>query len=445
MPNRALILDRLGTALARGRRLGSDVLVYFLDLDDFKVVNDTLGHTTGDMLLVEVSRRLQGELRAGDTVGRLGGDEFVVLCEDVHTVEESDLIAERLRDSVCRPIDVSGYEVLLSASLGLAKARQGDTAETLLRDADTAMYLAKERGRNQIQTYDEGLRQRSMRRAEAERALVDALEGDGLRVLYQPIVRSTDHTVVGAEALVRCVDEAKGLVPPSEFIPVAEAMGLVNQIDLWMLDRVCEQVAAWSTLRQGRPFILSSNISTRLLALGDLAGHVERACQKYGAEPAWIRLELTETTLIHGGPQMRKTLQELSESGVRIGIDDFGTGYSSLTHPPRLPRLVREAGPSLRSSPGKSARQRGHRRGGLPHGARARHVGQRRRGRERWPGRSSCRAGCPASAGVPVRATAGGGRNRDAGLRPTPPVRRGSLVSKRSCWAYASSSSGMGR
>jgi len=332
LPNRALILDRLDTALARGRRLGTQVMVYFLDLDNFKLVNDSLGHTTGDLVLVEVARRLQGALRAGDTVGRLGGDEFVVLCEDVHTEEESDLIAERLRSSVCGPMDIAGYELLPSASLGVARARSGDSAETMLRDADTAMYFAKERGRNRTEAYDDRLRARATRRVEAEAALVEALESNGLRVLYQPIVRASDHMLVGAEALVRCYDPSRGLVPPSEFIPVAEAMGLVNQIDLWMLDQVCRQASRWATLRQGRPLTLSCNVSTRLLALGDLTRHVALAREKHATRPEWIRLELTETALIHGGPKIRRTVEQLREDGVRIGIDDFGTGYSSLTY-----------------------------------------------------------------------------------------------------------------
>lgn len=332
LPNRALILDRLETALARARRLGGQVIVYFLDLDNFKVVNDGLGHTVGDLLLIEVARRLADCLRSGDTVGRLGGDEFIVLCEEVGTEEEAEQIAERLRGAVAQPVQIEEYEVRPTASLGVARARENDTAETLLRDADTAMYLAKERGRNRHESFDENLRERALRRVKAEQVILRALEEEGLRVVYQPIVSAVDRRVVGAEALVRCLDPGRGLLPPSEFIPVAEAMGLIDQIDAWMLEQVCRQTAAWGDLASPGHFFVSCNVSTRLLERGDLPSLVRATRERFGIDPDQISLELTETTLIHSGPTTRRSLRELTEDGVEVGIDDFGTGYSSLTY-----------------------------------------------------------------------------------------------------------------
>ncbi len=332
LPNRALILDRLETALARAQRLGGQVIVYFLDLDNFKVVNDGLGHTVGDLLLIEVARRLSDCLRGGDTVGRIGGDEFIVLCEEVRSDAEADHIAERLRGAVAQPVRIEEYEVRPTASLGVARARQNDTAETLLRDADTAMYLAKERGRNRHESFDDNLRARAVRRVKAEQAILRALEHDGLRVVYQPIVRASDFRVVGAEALVRCYEPGRGLTPPSEFIPVAEAMGLIDQIDAWMLTQVCRQTAAWSTLVADRRLFVSCNVSTRLLERGDLPALVREARRLHGVDPGQISIELTETTLIKAGPTTRRALTELTEDGVQVGIDDFGTGYSSLTY-----------------------------------------------------------------------------------------------------------------
>jgi len=332
LPNRALILDRLETSLARARRLGGQVIVYFLDLDNFKVVNDGLGHTIGDLLLIEVSKRLADTIRGGDTVGRIGGDEFIVLCEEVKTQEEANQIAERLRDVIAQPVQIEEYEIRPTASLGVARARENDTAETLLRDADTAMYLAKERGRNRHESFDDNLRQRAVRRVKAEQAILKALNHDGLRVVYQPIVSAVDFRLVGAEALVRCYEPGRGLVPPSEFIPVAEAMGLIDQIDAWMLLQVCRQSAAWSTLVPGRDLFVSCNVSTRLLERGDLPALVREARKRHGVEARQISLELTETALIHSGPTTRRSLRELTEEGIRVGIDDFGTGYSSLTY-----------------------------------------------------------------------------------------------------------------
>ncbi|MEZ4417686.1 MAG: EAL domain-containing protein [Gemmatimonadota bacterium] len=337
LPNRALLLDRLGNALARARRNQDNIALLFLDLDNFKVVNDGLGHSVGDRLLVTLAARLEEFLRVGDTVARLGGDEFVVLCESVQDLDEVEGIVSRLRAVLSSPVLIDGNEVHPTVSVGIAWASAADTPETLLRDADTAMYVAKEAGRNRHAVFDEQLRQRAVRRMEAETLLVRALENDALRILFQPIIDVHTGSLVGAEALVRCLDPDLGLVAPSEFIPVAESMGLVTHIDEWMLDQACAHARLWADEWPESRLFVSCNVSARLIDHDDLTGMVERALNRHGLDAERLWLEMTETTFIRASAQTRAGLERILERGTAVGIDDFGTGYSSLTYLRDLP------------------------------------------------------------------------------------------------------------
>ena len=332
LPNRALLLDRIGNALARARRNQENVALLFLDLDNFKVVNDGLGHSVGDRLLVALGERLSLFLRSGDTVARLGGDEFVILCEDVEDMDEVEGIVNRLRANLSTPVQIDASEIHHTVSVGVAWATDDDTPETLLRDADTAMYVAKEGGRNRHAVFDDRLRERAVRRMEAEAVLVRALEDEALRAMFQPIIDARSGKLVGAEALVRCLDPDRGLIAPADFIPVAESIGLVTRIDEWMLNEACAYARMWSDLWPDRHIPVSCNVSARLIDHEDLPEIVERTLRRHQLDPTRLCLEMTETTLIRASSQTRAGLERVLRSGTAIGIDDFGTGYSSLTY-----------------------------------------------------------------------------------------------------------------
>ncbi len=340
LPNRLLLTRRMEGAVARALRRGSNVAVIFLDVDRFKVINDSLGHAAGDELLAEVAARLLAVTRSGDTVGRLGGDEFVVVCEDVEEPEHAVATAARLQAAVTDPaIDVSGARISVTLSQGIAlTGRSGYSAEALLRDADTAMYRAKELGRNRIEVFDDEFRTRAVARLQGERALRDALEHGRLRVLYQPIVRLTDRVMVAVEALMRFEDVDGRIVPPAEFIDVAEDSGLIVPMGEWILREASRQSARWrGQLRRARPFAVSVNLSVRQLAQGGFAELVAEVLTETGADPHDLRLEITESVLMHTGLRTVETLRAVKEMGIRLGIDDFGTGHSSLTYLKRLP------------------------------------------------------------------------------------------------------------
>jgi diguanylate cyclase (GGDEF)-like protein len=356
-------MEQLGQALARSRRRPGSVAVLFLDLDRFKVVNDSLGHAAGDDLLVEVARRLERVMRSADTVARLGGDEFVVLAEDVADVDEALALARRLRAAIAVPIPMgSGQRVVITASVGIAlsdpRSEPGDdgngngngsgradgspvaaTPSSLLWDADVAMYRAKDSGRDRVQLFEDGLRAGSLGRFRSEAMLRHALDHDGLRLHYQPLVDLATGSLAGAEALVRLQDPDRGLIPPAEFIPVAEETGLVVPLGAWVVAEAAAQAAAWRALQpdDAPPMTVSINLSGRQLSTPGFAVEVGAAIARSGADASHLCFEVTENTLLDAGGGAIATLEGLKELGVRLAIDDFGTGHSSLTWLRRLP------------------------------------------------------------------------------------------------------------
>ena len=359
LPNRALFLDRLGMALARARRRPCSVAVLFLDIDRFQVINDSLGHTAGDLLLVSVAQRLESTLRPEDTVARFGGDEFTILCEDVASDLEPIAIAERVARALAEPFAVDDREVFLTTSIGIAVARHDVAqAESLLRDADAAMYRAKERGRARFEVFDEAMRSGAMARLEIANALPRAIERNELCLHYQPIIDLRDGDIVGVEALLRW-ERPSGMWLPEAFVPLAEETGLIVPIGEWVLIEACAQLADWQR-RYELPmsFSISVNLSAGQLGQPRLAQALEAALCDV-AEPSSLWLELTETALMADEDAAIATLRGFKERGVSLSVDDFGTGYSSLSYLNRLPidalKVDRAFVSGLDSDPGDQA------------------------------------------------------------------------------------------
>jgi len=335
LPNRVLLLDRLNVAVGRARRHPTSLALLFLDLDGFKRVNDSLGHDAGDDLLIEVARRLQRTLRPGDTVVRYGGDEFVVLCEDLRGQREALRVAERARASIAEPFLVRGQEVSIRASVGVARARRGQTyAQDLISEADAAMYRAKERGSG-VELYDTAMSTDAM----SEHQLRGAIERGELRLHYQPVLTlGADSRPVAVEALVRWHEPDRGLLAPAEFLPLAEDSGFIAQIDQWVLAEACLQLARWrrdQALANG--VWVSVNISARSLGSPSLTDAVDRALAGARLPPSCLCLEVTEATVDEEPVRAAAVLENLERLGVRLCLDDFGTGHSSLSALARLP------------------------------------------------------------------------------------------------------------
>ncbi|HEY2028904.1 MAG TPA: EAL domain-containing protein [Myxococcales bacterium] len=333
LPNRALFKDRLEVAFARATgREQARFAVLFLDLDRFKLVNDSLGHRAGDELLVQIARRLESCRRAGDTVARLGGDEFTLLVEGTATEDEAIAVAERVHRALAPPFLVEGHEVFAGASIGIALGGPNtERVDHLLRDADTAMYRAKVRGTRHA-VFDSSMHERAMAALRLENELRRALERGELRVHYQPIVELATGKTLGVEALVRWEHRERGTVPPSEFIPLAEETGMVVPLGRWVLDEACRALASLPGAIQ-----LSVNLSGRQLLQPDFATELATMMKERQIEPSRLRLELTESMLIGNGAVAQEALQHLRDIGVRLCIDDFGTGYSSLSYLHELP------------------------------------------------------------------------------------------------------------
>jgi diguanylate cyclase (GGDEF)-like protein/PAS domain S-box-containing protein len=337
LPLRTLLLDHLELALAGARRHATRVAVLFIDLDRFKHVNDSMGHAAGDDLLTEVARRLRTAVREIDTPGRFGGDEFVVVCPDLADVRDVVMIAERIRQLLEEPFQIRGMPVFISASVGIAVADAETDAATLLGQADTAAYRAKDRGRNRYEIFDEDLRASVASRLETETGLRYALAHDELRLVYQPIVEMSSGGIAGFEALVRWERDGQ-LHLPAEFLAVAEETGLIVPLGQQVLEQACHQIASWRRALPGvRLPRLSVNLSARQLAYPDLARDVRRTLAATGVHPEDLCLEITETVLMQDTPQASAVVNELRDLGLRLAIDDFGTGYSSLSYLRRLP------------------------------------------------------------------------------------------------------------
>ncbi|HEY2320594.1 MAG TPA: EAL domain-containing protein [Solirubrobacteraceae bacterium] len=339
LPNRLLFLDRLQQATERQRRRRDTLTaVLALDLDRFKLVNESLGHRTGDELLAAAAPRLKQAVRSSDTVARFGGDEFGILLEDISGEQDAIEMAERVAGVFNRPFVLDGDEHFVTTSIGIALAEGGERAEDLLRDADAAMHRAKERGRARYELFDEALRGRALSRLRVENDLRRALERDELTLYYQPLVSLQDRAMVSVEALVRWNHPVRGRISPADFIPVAEENGLIEPIGRWVLERACRQAAAWYRQRpDSAPLTMSVNLSAAQVANRGLPGTVAEALRGSGLDPSCLALELTESMLVGDHEELSETLTALKALGVRLVLDDFGTGYSSLSYLTRLP------------------------------------------------------------------------------------------------------------
>ena len=337
LANRALFSDRVDHALARAGRNGLTAAVVFLDLDDFKTINDTLGHGAGNDLLVAVADRIRGILRPADTAARLGGDEFAILLEDVPGEQEALAIAERVTFALRAPFMLEGHEVLVRASLGVAVAEpEQRRADELLRNADMAMYLAKANGKGRCERYEPSLHRTLVERFELIGDLRQALERDQFVVHYQPIVTLTTGEITGLEALVRWRHPDRGIIPPAAFIPLAEETGLIIPIGRWVLEQACQQARQWQQAASRR-LSISVNLSVRQFQDPGLVDDVARALHHADLDPGSLVLEITESLLMHDTDATITKLGELKALGVRLAIDDFGTGYSSLSYLRRFP------------------------------------------------------------------------------------------------------------
>jgi diguanylate cyclase (GGDEF)-like protein/PAS domain S-box-containing protein len=336
LPNRTLFQDRLSHALRLAGREDRKLALLFLDLDGFKKVNDTMGHRAGDSLLVEVARRLQGAVRGSDTVSRLGGDEFAVILEKVETSEDAVMVAEKLIAALSTPTVIGDRQVFVGASVGIALCPEdGTEAEMLLQHADTAMYQAKAGGKGRWRFYSTDMTQRQTLRLQLESHIRDAIDTRAFQVYYQPKLRLADGTIGGFEALVRWPHPELGLVPPTDFVPLAEELGLITQIDLMVLDQACRMGKA--CMEQGFAVSMAVNLSSLDLKSEGLSGRIQAIIEENGFPAEMVVLEITESFAMEVGQGGIEALERLSALGVSLAIDDFGTGYSSLSYLKQLP------------------------------------------------------------------------------------------------------------
>ena len=337
LPNRALLLERLEFILATAHRRGTRVAVLFIDLDNFKVVNDSLGHAAGDALLKVVAARIPATLRSVDVVSRHGGDEFLVVLPDMESEQGPIPVAEKLLAAISEPMDLDGQSVSVSPSIGIAVyPRDGESAEALIKNADAAMYLAKERGRSNYQFFNKALAESAHRAFTLETRMREAIRSEAFLLHYQPQVRMGDGQVTGVEALIRWPQKDGPWIEPNDFIPVAEQRGLIRTIGRWVLREACRQNVAWQ--REGlTPIPVAVNLSSIEFRQKDFATEVERVLAETGLEPRYLTFELTERMLMGDIAEMERTLVALKALGVGLAIDDFGTGHSSLMHLKRFP------------------------------------------------------------------------------------------------------------
>lgn len=335
LPNRALLHDRIETAIAAARRARGRLALLYLDLDRFKEVNDTLGHAAGDVLLHDVAQRLRQCVRDADTVARIGGDEFVMLSEGAIDAEVAGRLAQRLVDAASQPMLIGTHEIQVSASVGVALFPDDGDENRVLVCADTAMYAAKHAGRNTWRLYCEDMDGGSADILGMQRAIRRALDNDEFVLHYQPKVSAVDGELRGVEALIRWQDPERGMVPPVEFIPVAERFGLINAIGFWTLREACGQIRSW--MHAGRRIPVAVNLSPQQFRQPDLVERVRACIDEFDIDPGLLALEITESVVMESSTSVRRVLEELKAMGVTLSIDDFGTGYSCLAYLCRLP------------------------------------------------------------------------------------------------------------
>ena len=337
LPNRVLLMDRLEFILAAAQRRGNHVAILFIDLDNFKTVNDSLGHAAGDALLRVVASRIEDVLRSADVVSRLGGDEFLVVLPELEHEQDAVQVAEKLIAGISEPVPLEGQSLSVSPSIGISMyPRDGSTADTLIKNADAAMYLAKERGRSNYQFFNERLSDAAFHALKIETRLRDAIRREQFVLHYQPQVRVDTGAVTGLEALIRWPQEDGSMVSPNDFIPIAEQRGLIMPIGAWVLRQACRQNRLWQL--SGLPKLpVAVNLSAIQFKLKNLVSEVERVLEETGLEAKYLEFELTESMLLEDTAAIARTLEGLKALGVQLAIDDFGTGHSSLMHLKRFP------------------------------------------------------------------------------------------------------------
>ena len=349
LPNRTLFKEHLQVSLHQAQRNGTKVAVMFLDLDNFKRINDSLGHKAGDELLEEVSRRLQQSIRttdmaaidtpgiSGHSLARMGGDEFTVMLSDIKDLHHVSIVAERILKSLSEPVMLAGNRVVVTSSIGIAiYPEDGSEIDSLLKHADAAMYQVKYSGRNGVFFYDDELRLQSRNRLQLEGELYKALQNDEMTLFYQPKINSITQKVEGFEALIRWIHPERGMVSPADFIPVAEDSGLIIPMGKWVIKTACQQHAAWRKAGAG-PITISVNLSCHQFSDHQLLSFVEEVIEETGMEPELLEFEITESILMQDAEAAMKVLNEMKKMGFKLSVDDFGTGYSSMSYPKHFP------------------------------------------------------------------------------------------------------------
>ncbi len=340
LPNRALLAENLKFVIERARQHEDyQFAVLFLDLDRFKNVNDSLGHSIGDQLLITMARRLESCIREADMVARLGGDEFAILLDGIPNQAEATNMARRIQEKLMSPFNLSGHEVFTSTSIGIALSSTGyDHPENMLRDADTAMYRAKAQGKACYEVFDKGMHTHAVYLLQMENDLRRAIDREELRVYYQPIVSLDNGQLAGFEALIRWQHPERGFINPADFIPLAEDTGLIVPLGLWILKRACQQLCKWQWQSPAnRSLFMSVNLSGKQVAVPTLVSDISEILKETHVDAKYLKLEITETAVMENADMAARLLKRLKALGVQLSIDDFGTGYSSLSYLHRFP------------------------------------------------------------------------------------------------------------
>lgn len=343
LPNRTLLMERIDRALQQAKRSPRHLfVVLFIDLDRFKIVNDSLGHLVGDKLLMAIAKILSEDLRSIDTVARLGGDEFVILLDDVHSVKEATVVSDRLQEKLKIPLNLEGQCIKTSASIGIALSSPSyQNSAEILRDADIAMYCAKGKGKACYEIFNQAMYTQTLKSIELEHNLRLALQNQEFSLEYQPIIALNNNTLAGFEALIRWQHPQHGFIPPMDFIPLAEDTGLIVEIGDWVLTQACRQLATWQQQYANLPGMASLKVSVNVAAQQfeklDFISKLDQTLAITNLDPSCLRLEITERVLIDSEINTQQTLSEIKKRKIKLSIDDFGTGYSSLSYLRRLP------------------------------------------------------------------------------------------------------------